>query len=120
DRSPEPTLAPTEAPASPVAPTPVPAEPTAEEQYLIDGVLRGGEACRPVRTDLPAGAIAGIECTADDPAVARLGFYLFADEATMLEAYFARMASEGIATESGGCGEQEGEGSYIPFEGISP
>jgi hypothetical protein len=117
--SPEPTVAPSDTP-TPATPTPTPAEPTAEEQYLIDGVRRGGQDCRPVRADLPSGAIAGIECTPDDPAVARLGFYLFADEATMLDAYFERMASEGITEESGGCVDGEGEGSYVPFEGVCP
>jgi hypothetical protein len=123
DPSPEPTVTPSVAPSDPVTPppaTPAPAVPTAEEQYLMDGVRRGGQDCRPVRVDLPTGAVAGIECTADHPAVARLGFYLFADEATMLDAYFERMASEGITRESGGCIDGEGEGSYVPFEGVSP
>jgi hypothetical protein len=123
DPSSEPTVAPSDAPSAPATPTPTPpapAEPTAEEQYLIDGVRRGGQDCRPVRADLPSGAVAGIECTADDPAVARLGFYLFPDETSMLDAYFERMASEGITEESGGCIDGEGEGSYVPYEGVSP
>lgn len=117
--TPEPSVAPpSEVPSE--APSEAPAVPTAEEQYLLDGVLRGGVDCRPVRDELPAGAVAGIECAADDPDVARLGFYLFDDEATMLAAYFARMEAEGIETESGGCIDGEGEGSYIPYEGLSP
>jgi hypothetical protein len=122
--APSPSADPSEAPAPTPVPTDTPSEapltPTPEEQALIDGVLRGGEDCRPVRVDLPEGAIAGIECAADDPAVARLGFYRFPDEATMLAAYFARMASEGIETDSGSCVDGEGEGSYIPYEGVSP
>jgi hypothetical protein len=117
--TPEPSVAPPSEPPSD-APTEAPAAPTAQEQYLIDGVLRGAQDCAPVRDDLPAGAIAGIECAADDPAVAQVGFYLFADEAAMLDAYFARMDAEGVTRESGGCVDGEGEGSYIPFEGISP
>ncbi len=46
--------------------------------------------------------------------MARLGFYLFDDEATMLAAYFARMEAEGIEIESGGCIDGEGEGAYVP------
>src|SRR5918994_5412084 len=105
------------APASPVPASPAPVEPSAQERYLIDGVLRGGDDCRPVREDLPAGAVAGIECAADDPAVARLGFYLFESDATMLAAYFARMDEEGVSRESGGCVDGEGEGAYTPGEG---
>jgi len=125
-----PTDTPSEAPSDPVSPapaspapaSPAPVEPSAEEQYLIDGVLRGGDDCRPVRQDLPPGAVAGIECAADDPAVARLGFYLFENDATMLAAYFARMDEEGVVRESGSCvaGEGEGEGAYTPGEGEIP
>ena len=111
----EPTAEPTE------APTEQPIVVTSDEQYLIDGVLRDAEDCRPVRADLPAGAIAGIECTSDDPAVAEIGFYLFEDEAATVAAYLARMAAEGIALETGGaCVDGEGEGSYVPYEGQSP
>lgn len=99
--TPEPSVAPpSEEPSD--APTEAPAEATAQEQYLLDGVLRGAQDCAPVRDDLPEGAVAGIECAADDPAVAQVGFYLFADEAAMLEAYFARMDAEGVPESGGG------------------
>ena len=125
DPSVAPTDSPSEAPSAPASPdpaspapaSPAPVEPSAEEQYLIDGVLRGGDDCRPVRDDLPTGAIAGIECAADDPTVARLGFYLFESDATMLAAYFARMDEEGVVRESGGCVDGEGEAAYTPGEG---
>lgn len=117
--TPDPSGAPT-SPAPSDEPSEAPVTPTDDEQDLIDGVLRGAIDCEPVRDDLPTGAIAGIECAADDPAVARVGFYRFADEAAMLEAYVARMADEGITLESGGCIDGEGEGSYVPFEGTSP
>src|SRR5262245_8759556 len=64
---------------------------TAKERYLQRGVLRDAVACQPVRTDLPKQAVAGIECASKDPAVARIGFYLFKTDAAMLAAYFARM-----------------------------
>lgn len=118
-----PTPDPTDLPSSP-APTEAPAEtpspPTAQERYLLDGVLRGAQDCVPVRGNLPRGALAGIECAADDPDVAQVGFYLFANEATMLDIYFARMEDEGFALDSGGCADGEGESAYIPDEGVSP
>ena len=114
----EPSAGPTETPSD--APSEQPIGVTADEQYLIDGVLRDVEDCQPVRVDLPSGAIAGIECTSDDPAVAEIGFYLFEDDAATVAAYLARMAAEGIALESGGCADGEGEGSYVPYEGQSP
>jgi len=117
---PSPTAVPSEAPPTEAPSDPVEQAPTAEEQYLIDGVLRGAENCTPVRVELPDGAIAGIECTADDAAVAQVGFYLFEDEASTVNAYLARMAAEGIALDSGSCVDGEGEGSYVPFEGQSP
>ena len=113
-----PTQTPSETPSE--APSEAPVTPTADEQALIDGILRGADDCHPVRDGLPAGAVAGIECASDDPAVARVGFYRFADEDTMLDAYLARMASEGISLDSGGCVDGEGEGSYVPYEGQSP
>ena len=60
----------------------------------------------------------GIECASDDPAVARIGFFGFPDDATMLAAYFARMQAEGIEQDSGGCNDAEGESAYIPGEGL--
>ena len=121
---PSPTAAPSEAPPSETPsdqPSGAPNTPTAQEQYLIDGALRDVEDCQPIRVNLPTGAIAGVECTSDDPDVARIGFYLFEDDETMLDAYFARMDEEGIVRESGGCvqSEGEGEGAYVPGEGES-
>lgn len=119
--TPVPTAVPSEAPPTD-APTDAPSTPTAQEQYLIDGILRDAEDCQPVRVGLADGAIAGIECAADDAAVAAIGFYLFSDDVATLDAYLARMAAEGIALDSGACveGEGEGEGAYVPDEGVSP
>lgn len=117
---------PSEAPPSPPTATPEPtASPTlagftADEQSLIDGIRRGATDCQPVRDALPTDAVAGIECASDDPAVARIGFYLFPSDEAMLSAYFARMDAEGVEREVGGCIDGEGEGSYIPYEGPSP
>jgi hypothetical protein len=51
-----------------------------------------------------------------------MGYYLFESDADMLDAYLARMATEGVGLESGGCLSGEGENSYIPWadDGIAP
>jgi hypothetical protein len=121
----DPTAAPpvvTPAPTAKPTPKPTP-RPTAPsfskaEKYLIGGIMRGESDCSPVRgTRLPGDAIAGIDCDLVGSPAARMGFYLFKNEADMLDAYLARMAAEGIELESGGCFEVEGEASYIPWAG---
>jgi hypothetical protein len=76
--------------------------------------------CDPVRDDLPPRAIAGIDCSSDDPGIARVGFYLFESDDDMLDAYVARMAAEGVALNSGSCLDGEHEGPYTPGEGLLP
>jgi hypothetical protein len=94
---------------------------TKDEQDLLDGVQRGTENCLPARAGdgLPTGAIAGIECDSTDPAVARVGFYLFAGDQAMVDAYLARMQAEGVEVESGTCNDGESEHAYIPDEGFA-
>lgn len=130
---PSPSVAPSDPPASPVpSPSPIvspaPASPapsqpvvvlTAAERHLLAGVRRAAIDCDPVRSGLPVGAIGGIDCASADPAAARIGFYLFDDDATMLDAYLARMADEGIELESGSCVDGEGEQAYVPGEGLN-
>ena len=94
--------------------TPAVVEVTAEEQALLSGVRRGAIDCHPAREGLPTGAVAGIECAADDPAVARVGFYRFASDEAMLAAYFARMRAEGVKVDTIACIEGEGEAAYMP------
>jgi hypothetical protein len=103
-------------------PTPAPPDFTAAEQYLLDGVRRGAKDCHPAggSDDLPRDAIAGIECNSTDPAVARIGFYLFANDDDMLNAYLFRMRAEGVEMDSGSCFDGEGESAYIPGEGVIP
>lgn len=115
--SPPPTVAP-----PPATPAPSARDFTADERYLLDGVRRGAVDCEPVAgsDDLPENAIAGIECASPDPAVSRIGFYLFENEADMLDAYIARMTAEGIELNSGSCREGEGENAYTPGEGLVP
>ena len=108
--------------ATPRPATPRPTAPgfSAAEQDLLDGVQRGTTNCEPAggSDDLPRDALAGIECDSTDPAVARVGFYLFANDEAMLAAYLARMEAEGIELDSGSCFDGEKEHAYIPGEGL--
>ena len=80
--------------------------------------MRGEGDCSPVRgTGLPGDAIAGIECDLIGSPVARVGYYLFRNDADMLDAYFARMRAEGLGVESGdGCVDREGDNAYVPWD----
>lgn len=128
-----PSLAPPPSPSPVPSVTPPPASPepplaehpedfTAAERYLLDGVRRGATDCEPAggSDEMPRDAIAGIECASPDSAVFRIGFYLFETDADMLDAYVRRMEAEGVALDSGGCFEGEGEGAYTPGEGFLP
>jgi hypothetical protein len=83
---------------------------------LVDGIMRGEGDCSPVRRGaLPGLAIAGIDCDLVGSPVARAGYYLFRNDADMLDAYMARMSVEGIVIDSGACAPGEGESAYIPY-----
>ena len=117
------TPAPTKAPVgTPRPPTPRPTAVAfnAAEQHLLDGVQRDTKNCEPAGgiEDLPGDALAGIECDSTDPAVARVGFYLFANDQDMIDAYMVRMRDEGIELDSGSCAEGEAENAYYPGEGF--
>jgi hypothetical protein len=121
----EPTATPSETPTATPQPTakptpkPSPVVATKNEKYLIAGARRDVSGCVPVRSDLPPRAIAGVECRATAPAVARVGFYLFKTEKDTVNAYVARMRAEGINIDSGGgpCIDGEGDNAYVPWEG---
>jgi len=85
-------------------------------------VLRGATECAPAggSDELPRDAIAGIECGSDDAGVARIGFYLFENDADMLDAYVFRMKAEGVALDSGNCRDGEHESAYTPGDGLLP
>jgi hypothetical protein len=119
------TPAPTVAPTPKPTPRPTPVSFNRAERYLIDGIMRGEGDCSPVRGGrLPADAIAGIDCDLIGSPVARAGYYLFATEGDMLDAYFGRMQAEGLEIESGdGCFDREGENAYVPYDeadGLAP
>ena len=63
-----------------------------------------------------------IDCDLVGSPAARVGYYLFRNEADLLDVYLARMEAEGIALESGSCLEGEGEGASIPWgdDGFAP
>jgi hypothetical protein len=115
------TPAPTKPPAI-ATPRPTAPDFTAAEQHLLDGVQRGTRNCQPASgsDDLPKDATAGIECDSTDPAVARVGFYLFANDDDMLNAYLLRMRAEGVELDSGSCHEGQAERAYFPGEGFLP
>lgn len=100
--TPTPTRTPTESPLS------------VEEAYLLAGVRVDLHDCVPVRSGLPLASFGGIECSANDPAVARVGFYSFDGDVDMVNAYFARMDAEGVERDSGSCDDGQGEHAYMP------
>ena len=121
------TPAPTVRPTPPPTPSPRPTPPsfTRAERYLVDGIMRGVGDCLPVRSSrLPGEAIAGIDCALIESPAARVGYYMFGTDADMLDAYFARMRTEGIEPDSGGsCIEGSAESAYVPWDpadGMSP
>ncbi len=125
--SPAPTTTPRPSPA--VTPSP-PARPaptarpssamTAAERALVNGLRRDAAVdCAPRRTDLPDGAIRGVECRADDPLVASVGVYEFASENEAAYAFETRLASYGVDVNAGDCSSDvPGEGAWIPGDGI--
>jgi len=125
--SPSPTAVPSPPPRATPRTTPRP-EPTTtawtDEESFLSASLRSDVAleCRPRRSDLPARAIAGIECRPDVAFVDRVGAYLFASPDDMLDTYLERMAEHGITPEVGNCyggvsGDQSWAASFGPNEG---
>jgi hypothetical protein len=87
----------------------------AEEGYLIAGVRTAAAVdCAPRHSDLPARAIAGIECVPDDGIAERVGVYRFATADDLLATYSERMAEAGVPLGSGGCFSGPGETNYVP------
>ena len=118
--SPSAPVATPEPAATPEA-TPVPSL-SADEAELI-GRLRADSAvsCTPRRTDLPAGALYGIECDPGDPLVQRFGVYRYATANDAAFAYMTRMSDAGIAPNTGDCLiDTAGDGAYFPGDGESP
>jgi hypothetical protein len=71
-------------------------------------------ACEPRRVDLPAHAVAGVECSPEVDLVDRIGVYLFTAQDELLETYFDRLADNGVEPRSGSCPKGAGEHAYVP------
>lgn len=92
---------------------------TADEEALVAG-LRADAAvdCAPRRKDLPALAVAGVECRVNGAVVARVGAYLFPDAKVAATTYLARLDSYGVAPASGDCpGGTSGDVAWMPGDG---
>ncbi len=108
---------------SPAAATPTPAPtpaaaPTEGEATLLAGMrLDLAGACQALRSDLPAGVIAALDCHPADTAVADARLYLFDRQADMLDAYLAIVDAQGLAPRTELPGLARSEGSYWPGDG---
>ena len=88
---------------------------SADEAVLFSGLRSDARfACAARRTDLPAHAIAGVECSPEVKGIDRIGVYLFSSQKDALETYFARLSDAGVKPRSGSCPERAGEGAYMP------
>lgn len=113
---PSPTATAFATPSATPSPSPTPvASPTADELYLLSGVrLNARVGCVPVREGLPAGATAAVECVPNGAVVDRFGVTLFASTDVVVAFYIAEMAAHGVALNSGGCSDGQGESPYFP------
>jgi hypothetical protein len=100
-------------PATP-PPTPIPS-PNSDELYLISGIRPDAAiGCVPIRSALPAGATATVQCVPDDVAVDRFRVTLFTSTNDVLSLYLAEMTARGVALNSGSCAQGNGEETYVP------
>jgi hypothetical protein len=113
------------------------------ERELVDQLRKDARVdCRPRRTDLPWGALAGVECFIDSDLVSRVGVYSFgtaealdgysSDELSEEERrdgvaathYFVNLSDYGVEAQSGDCRDgKPGDASwpdYLPDYGIGP
>ncbi len=85
------------------------------EANLLSGLRPDARfACTARRDDLPAHAVAGVECSPEVDLVDRVGVYLFSAQDELLETYFDRLADYGVEPRSGSCPEGAGEHAYVP------
>jgi hypothetical protein len=91
------------------------ATPTAGEATLLAGMRLDLEgSCRPLRSGLPATALAGLECVPADAAIGAARVYLFNRGSEMLAAYVAILDDEGIALRVDLSSLSTSEGPYWP------
>jgi hypothetical protein len=96
------------------SPTPIPS-PNTDELYLISGIRSDAAiGCVPIRSALPAGATAAVQCAPNEGAVDRFRVTLFTSTNDVLALYLAEMTAHGVALNSLGCVRGNGEATYIP------
>ena len=104
---------------SPLGTSPPAASATPVAWTKLERTIRAGiredaaQGCLPRRHDLPAGTIAAVECRPRDPAVARVGFYLFGSQDQAFDHYRNRLRAEGLAYNKGDVGDRRWEGCWL-------
>ena len=99
----------------PVASSPPAASATPVAWTELERTIRAGiredaaRGCAPRRHNLPPGTIAAVECRPRDPAVARVGFYLFGSPDEAFAHYRNRLRAEGLAYNKGDIGDRHWE-----------
>jgi hypothetical protein len=94
---------------------------TADEASLL-AELRPDAAvdCAPRRTNLPALAIAGIECRVGTALVSRIGAYRFRDASDAATTYLERLASYAVEPATGDClAGSSGDAAWKPGDGAT-
>jgi hypothetical protein len=74
--------------------------------------------CAPDRDELPARAIAGVECRPESDLVRHVGLYLFESQEVLLDTYFQELAVYGISPRSEAPDGSFAEGGWIPGDGV--
>ncbi len=98
--------------------TPAPAK-TAAEAALFAGLAKDiSYDCPPRRTNLPAGATAGVECNVNAATAIRVGIYGFPDAHPATATYLDRLASYGVKPDSGDCAAgKSGDAAWTDSQG---
>jgi hypothetical protein len=92
---------------------------TQAELELMFGLRQDVQVhCVPRQTDLPPGALAGVECDLGDGLAARVGAFRFATQRDAFQAYAARLTTYRVPLRSGDCwAGAPGDSSWIPGDG---
>lgn len=115
--SPQPRASSTPSPVVTLEPEAMPAPTMSPAERELVAEIRHDAAvnCTPRRTDLPPGAIAGVECRPQSDLVARVGVYRFGSDEDAALAYLERMDSYAVKLNGGRChlGEAGDSGSGL-------
>lgn len=103
-----------------VAGSPAPAFSADEAALLAELRPDAAVDCAPRRTNLPALAIAGIECRVGTTLVSRVGAYRFRDANDAATTYLERLASYGVELATGDClAGSSGDAAWKPGDGTT-